>query len=469
MRRVLTALLAAAVLLTPGGPRVAWADPGTQSGSASDSAPARAIRLEPRAARDVAAALLSEGSFEAAQKLAQTLVRRDPGDVVAQLVLAQSSLQLGQIDRAREAGQNAWRAASTDEERYLAANATAAALALGGQRWRSQFWLRRAAQTAPDEAARGRAIRQFRAVRERTPVSVRLRFGVQPSSNINNGATSDRLIIGGLPFELSGDAQALSGVETRAGADIDWRIARSARADLTLSLDIDTRSYTLSEEAKDQAPDASGADYAYRSVRLGFGRLARDADGRGLTEAKVTLGADWYGGDPLAHSAGVQLVRLTALGERDRLRLELAGERRWRQDNDLRSASTFSAGLSWTRRLAPGQLRFELGVADTASASSAVAHESLTLGVGFSPSEPIFGAEVDLWARAQQRWYDAPFLTPDPRHDDRISLGTTMLLAGVDYYGFAPAIDITYDRTWSSLALYDTESLAVSLGIRSSF
>jgi hypothetical protein len=129
----------------------------------------------------------------------------------------------GDIDGALEAARRANASADTDDERYAAAVELAAGNFVQERGLIAQFWLRRAAQVAPTEELREAAIRNFRAVRAQTPWSWSLGFSVVPSSNVNNGSRAETIEIAGLPFVLSGDAQALSGLEATLTGSVRYR------------------------------------------------------------------------------------------------------------------------------------------------------------------------------------------------------------------------------------------------------
>lgn len=431
-------------------------------------APATAqLSLDRAEARALAQTLLAEGQPRAAREIAIGLLREDQTDFGMLLLLARADRAVGRNDTATWAATQAWKQAGTEKQRFAAAMVRAQVLSSQGNRTMAQVWLRRAAEIAPDAAARALAIRDFRYVRWRNPLSVRLSFGARPSSNINNGSKSDRMVIGGLPFTLTGASRALSGMELSYGISASYRKPLAEGRSLRFGLAFDGRAAVLSDAARAQAPDAENADFAYQSVELRFGgSFASGAEG--TTHVDFVLGQNWYGGNDLSRFARANLAQDIALNDTTGLRLSLQLEDQHRLDSATRSSQAVTLRGDWSRALGDGQLGFGLGLRETVSDSVSIAHSAALASASYSLGQPVLGAETTFSLALEARDYEgSAFGTA--RADRKTVLGVSFLFSEVDYLGFAPVIRLTAERNASNLAIYDTEGLGLSLGIQSVF
>lgn len=422
-------------------------------------------------ARLLAFKLVADGQYDAAAELARTLLQSDPEDQAALLALAQAERGAGRTTAAISAAKAAWRASDTQPEKYASAIVAAQALSTDGRQLRAQFWLRRAAQRAPNDAFKARAKRDYRYVQSVNPVQLDLRFSVTPSSNINNGSKSDTVEVAGLPFTLVGDALALSGIEYRAGATLSYKLPPVQTWNLLASATLDTRFYTLSSEAKALAPTVTASDYAFQELDLRLRGQRVDADGQGATWVSGKIGQNWYGGSALTRFAGVDVGRQIRVGKRANLSFQLGGERQWRQDSDLRSADVFSTSATWTQNLQNGSRVWLTGYAsDTSSQSAAIAQETMGLSLRYAPSKPVFGnANLELSLGYETKRFDRAQLPFARRLDDTVTAAATLVLNDLDYFGFAPTAQINARTTNSTLGQFDSNDFGLKLGLRSTF
>ncbi|ETX14893.1 hypothetical protein OCH239_20790 [Roseivivax halodurans JCM 10272] len=440
--------------------------------------PAEAETLTPDQMRVMAARAWAAGELEMSLGLADALLARDAGDVQALLIRSRAARDLGRYGDAREAGLAAWRGATDDGDRYAAALAVAQALASDGARTRAQFWLRRAVEVAPSPSHEARAVRDFRYVRARNPWSTRLSFSVSPSSNINDGSSEDEVPIslgGSVPggfqpvFVLGPSAKALSGIEYSAGLSTSRRLAETARRKTTLDFGLTHRTYTLSEESRDDAPDVEGSDFALSAVRIGVGHDWRTEDGRTELSFGTSAERNWYGGDPLSQtwraSAGVRQAITPTLMGRAGITRDLeeglgsrADAQGWRG----------SAGL--VHILGSGhQVSGALAYRDQSSEDGNLDFDETELTLGFGFARPIWGAGLSLALSAAGRHHDEISLLENGRDDRRYTARATVTLDEIDYLGFVPDVTLRATRNDSTLGLYDREEFGVAFGIRSKF
>lgn len=432
--------------------------------------PAGTLRLDPENLYRLSLLMLDSGRPEQALAFSEALVRRDPGDARALAVKSWAERDLGRYGDAVQSARLAWASAETAPERFGAAMAVAQGLASGGHKFRAQWWLRRAMQAAPDDAARRVAERDFAYVRARSRLSLRLDLRVQPSSNVNNGSSADVLWFYGLPLVLSGDAQALSGVEGHFGLSARYRLQEDAGSRTDLVFGAMQSAVRLSDEAQVQAPDAEGGDYARARLDLGLEHRWRPAGSWELM-ASAGVARDWYGGAPLSRTKRLAFGAEKRLTPRLALRSSLALEWQDRLDSAISSARMQTLGFGATMVAAGSGARTDLALTlrDSASASDEVEGTLARLRLDWTPRQPVLGAEFSLGLWAERRDLPHSRFTAAGRADDTLGAELSLAFEKVDYMGFVPVVTLGTARTSSNVDLYDSRTTGISVSVRSKF
>lgn len=410
--------------------------------------------------------MLDAGNAAGALQAAEALLARDPNDGSAWVLKSRAARDLGDMATALAAARRSWALAQNDPQRFDAAMTMAQALATEGRRTTAQFWLRRAGEYAPDERARALARRDFRYVKSRNPLALQFSASLAPSSNINNGSSATRIGFG----ELSGDARALSGLEGTLTFSAKYRLPPTETQATEFTFLAHARQYWLSDEAKAQAPNARGSDYAYAVVEAGIGHRFRLAESTTAFSVGAALGHNWYGGDPLSDYLRLEAGVERPLSQRTLLTLDATAERQWRKDNPVRSADILGLTAGLLHRLQGGdQLRLTLGVKDTASRQKAIDHQSVNLGLDWAKAEPVKGVLIGAGLSAEWRDYADFPLTLSGRTDTKVGAQVSATFTKVDYMGFSPTVTLSASRANSNIPWYDTTEYGLSVGIRSSF
>ncbi|MCF6443882.1 surface lipoprotein assembly modifier [Nereida sp. MMG025] len=444
--------------------------------SAAPTAPSLAqsadsVTLSVAQARSLALNLIRQKKPQAAREIALGILRGDPDDIRALLILAQAEARLGQPAKARFAARRAFRKSDKPNEKYTAAALVADSFAQQDKLNQTQIWLRRAEFYATEPRQKQALARSYAKVRNANPIRLQFSFNVKPTDNLNNAPTDGTIIIGGLPFELSGSGRALSGTELSYGLDASYSKPTDAGNRWSLALSLNARDYLLSSEAKRQAPDAKASDFAFREVKLS-GRYTWLSQDKGSTSAGLSLGANWYGGDRLTNSISLDLARRWFLDDRTVLDGRLSYAIRERQDSEIRSSDVTQLTLGWTRVLENrDRLRLSATLIDTASDSAFVAYDGATLSGSYALADPIFGATTRLNLSVGTRSYDraVSLYGPDPRADTQYSGGVSLFFKDASVFGFAPTVSLSISQTQSNLDLYDSEQIGLSFGIGSVF
>lgn len=414
-----------------------------------------------------------------ANKLSYGVLQQRPDDPNALVIAAATYPALGQPKRGREAAKRAFRLTKDPVLKYEAAYFAASAATIEKRYTASKIWLRRAYQLAPDDASKARVGQLFKGVARRSPLTVHLDFNISPSSNINNG--SSRTSSGDNPFggsegTLSADAQALSGLQYRAAASFQYKLNESQTKRTTLNFGADARYYTLSSSSKadlaadPNSSDVRASDYNYESVYAGINHLT-------VLNKKTTLsygfnlGQSWYGGSSLSRSIGASLRGTYSINPTRLIRYGISAQRQFRLDSKLKSSNsvTLNTGLIQQFKGA-GQLRVGAFVRDTTSDSTQIDNTAVGLNLSYRFEKPVFAkTQMEMSLALQTSRYEPSFLDSNGRKDDRVTASSTLIFSDVNYYGFSPTATITASRTNSTVTRYQTESLGINVGLRSSF
>ena len=429
------------------------------------------IRLSIPQARQMAVQMAQAGQPHAAIAAARALLERDPDDVVALIVLSRAARDLGQYATAADAARHAWRVAGKvserDSDRFAAALAMAQALASDGRRTSAQFWLRRAAQAAPDARSRAVAERDFRYVRGRNPWRAALSFGAFPSSNVNGGPTTNTFVFGGLEF-VNPDAVPLSGFGFTTSADLSWRLDTGEHSAVTFGFGAEATRYVLSDAARRQVPDARASDYDSSTISASLG-YARSA-GTATLSGTLAVGRDWQGGTALADWRRLSLGWQAPAAGSGRLKLGLALEDTTRLDAAIRSSQRAELRLGRVWQLGSGdRVEGGLSLGRVWSDAASIARREGEMSLNWQKARPVLGVGLSAFASLSLDLYDTPLYGADPRRDVTARLGLSALLTKIDYMGFAPEVGVTLSRTSSNISAMTTEKAELHFGIRSTF
>lgn len=440
-------------------------------GLAGLPAGAASVTLTPEQSRAEGFKALAAGDAGLAHAFALALLQRDPHDFAALILRARAARSLGKMAEARAAARAAWAEARPGQQRYDAALVRAEVLSSAGYKLPAQFWLRRALALAPDAKQKAVAVSGLRYVRSHSHWALDLDASLQPSSNVNGGSANSTMTIFGLPFLLSGDARALSGVVGSLGLTAHYRLMPTERTISELRFSAQQTHNWLSAEAKAQAPTARGSDYDYGDVEIGFAQQVRSSVGAlAVYHWNLAVGRNWYGGAPLSNYAGFGTGVERPLNASLTGGLDFGLQRQLRLDDFSRSAVvlTSSAGLAY--RLAnQDTLRLTLGDQHSESDNIEIDHNTVFAQLSWDKAAPVMGVELGAALQLQRSRYSSFPFSSDGRIDRGLTASVTMLFSRVEYMGFSPSLTIQAQRVRSTVSLYDTRSIGVGLGIRSTF
>lgn len=425
--------------------------------------------------------------FVSANKLSYSVLQQRPDDPAALVMAAATDPALGQGDRGWRQGRRAFKLAKDPTLRFEAAYFTASA-AVSEERYNSaKYWLRRAYQVAPNDAAKARVGQLFKGVAQRSPLTVNLNFDISPSSNINNGSREDSFqstFNGGSVLSLSPDAQALSGLQYSASAAFQYKLSETASKRTTLNFGLQARYYSLSSSSKadlkafDDAQEAIGfdrrnitaADFKYETIYAGLRQQIVAKDQKSSLSYGFTLGQSWYGGNSLSRFIGGNISRVQVLNPTRSVQYGLSAQRQSRIDSKRRSSNIVGVNAALVQQFkGSGRLSFGGYVRDTNSPSNEVDNTSIGLNLSYRFENPVFAkTQLELSMDLQRSEYETSVFYDD-RIDNRLSLSSTLTFADINYFGFSPTATISAARTNSTVDRFSTETLGINIGLRSSF
>jgi len=336
---------------------------------------------------------------------------------------------------------------------------------------RAQLWLRFARQYAPNDAAATTVATDYRALAQRNPWSSSLRFGISPSSNVNNGTEADAIFLRGLPFAFTPgeDARPLSGLEISLGFSTRYRMNISETSATFFDFGIQGRTYALSTDAKDKVPDAKGSDFSDATLRFGITHRQILFEGQQPTTFSAQVSETWYSGDPFSRNLDFSTAHDWVIGDRARVGITAAAQTRESHKGDP-TVQVYRFGTSWTQTFANNN-QFTLGAQVGQSRSDTLDqdYENLMLSANFGFAEPFLDMRFSFGGSIEQREFDATAYGADTRSDLRKSLRMRVQFTDLEIYGFQPVASIEATRNESDVALFEREYVNYGFDLQSSF
>lgn len=291
-------------------------------------------------------------------------------------------------------------------------------------------------------------------------LSANKRFGggfeiaLAPSSNINNATRSDTLgtIIG--DFTLDEDAQAQSGIGLSLQGQMYYRLPVGAKADILARVSSAGDIYSKSDFNDISLSTQIGPQWRWGSDRFS---LAAAVSWR------------WYGMDPYNFSYGATGNWQHPLGGRTQLRLDGTFMFEDNRRNDLEDGHyfTLAAGLDHAFSARSGGGVQINGMRDVAQDPG---YSTASGGVNIYAYREI--GRTTAVANLGYRHLEADarlFLYPERRRDDNFSASLSGTFRALTFGTFAPMLKVKYQRNWSSVEIYDFDSVSAEAGLVAAF
>lgn len=415
--------------------------------------------------------LLSDGQPRAALEIAIAANKADPANPNFLIAIARAYTALADYDAAIAAGNQAWSRSGSNGLKFVAANTVAAAHTKASNFSRAQFWLRRARQYAPDAQRAEQVAKDYRTLARRNPLAASLRFGIAPSSNINNGSANDTASLFGFPgeFTLNGEARALSGYQLSMAGNMSLRLSQSETSLTTVAASFNKQTYILSEGARVQAPDANGSDYSSTNATVGLKHRQIFSEGLEPTDFSLTYGRIWSGGDPSAHYAEAAVSQGFAINPQAVIITRLSANNR-KSKTGQPEIDTFKASATYRQRYANSDV-FSFGVTVTEARSDMPDSDyaGVRLSSNYDIAQSFAGMRFGVGLDFERRNYDASIYNPGPREDRYGTLRLSVEFSELEFYGFRPVMNIEASRNLSTVDLFDRDYSSIGFDLRSSF
>lgn len=434
------------------------------------------VTLPTSAMQQLGLQAITQGRPDIALQIADALIAADPGDTFGFYLKATALYRLGDMAGAQQAARQSYRYSHSPEQSYQAARLTALSAYHLERYGTAQWWLRRAAQYAPEEARRDRSIAEFNAVRARNPLSVSLSFAVVPSDNVNNGSSGSFNIIDGVPYvgSLSPDAQALSGWIGEASLDLQYRLAENAAGRTSLGLYLYGQSITLSAQAKRDLGDYPAPDLGAQRAEVSVRHVFAAPDGVDSFTLGAVLGLQQEAGVEEQSYGRVHLGYARALNAASLINVAFSVEQR--------EAVAFQPQGDRIQTLR-GSYVTALPNADVLTATlfgsqyqtAYAGQSSVTIGgdLGYDIARDFGPVNLSFAAGIYQGDFAgytlATIEVPGGRQDLTSYIEMDMLFPRVEYSGFAPVLTLRRQVTSSNVSRFNSESTSISLGIQSTF
>ena len=327
-------------------------------------------------------------------------------------------------------------------------------LALMGDESAARRELRQAqAQGLPPDVAL--VVDQFaRALHSTQRFGGSLALAMAPDSNINRATASQTLDTIIAPLTLSKNARQQSGLGLDGAAQAFARVPLAADLDLVPRVSAQADVYRQS-----QFDDVSGSALVGLEWRDGRDRIS------------PSLGATWrwYGGAVYAHTQTIALDWIHPIGSRTQVDVQASAARARYDLNPLQTGGLFAASASYERALTPSsgvsftvdgarETARDAGYATWSGGGTALAWRDLGRATVFAS---LSGHRLESDARL--------FLFTDRRREWLITAAAGATVRRLTWNGFAPLVRISYERNFSTVALYDYRRVATSFGVTRAF
>jgi hypothetical protein len=439
----------------------------------SPAASQQQLQIGVRQVQQIAVAALEQGNPAIAAQAADALIERNPKDAGALILRTEAALLARDYPGAVSFGRRAYWNAATTNQQFAASRLVAVAYAEQERDTWSQVWLRLARQAAPNDETREAVARDFQFLRARNPLSVNLRFGIAPSTNVNNGSSSEtsELFDLGLAFTLDGDARALSGWEASGSVNLRYRAHNNATSATFLDLGFSGRTYWLTESALEQATDGvDGSDFASATLSLGATHRFILAPDMRPTTATLSFGQSWYGGDANARFVTASASQSWTVSDVDTVFLSGFAQRQQSlEGND--PVMTYNLQSVWARDLADyGQVGFTVALRNSQSDNPDADYDSVRYGVNYDFPEPIFGVQIGANFSYEERDFESSRFSLAFGRDETIkSASVRAVFTDIEFFGFQPVVNIERTVQESNIDLFDREFVNFGFDIASSF
>jgi tetratricopeptide (TPR) repeat protein len=438
-----------------GGLALAPLSAATPAVTTASTASNQGVRLEHLSVDDVLAIagnLVDAGRYDEAQALLDKLAQDNTGGIERDFLAGLIALAHKDYGRAEQL----FRKILEGNRNLLRVRLELArTLFLERKDEQADYQFRLAIADHPPEAVAVNIARFREAIRQRRAWRVNVDFGIAPDNNINSATSKKQVDIFGIRFKLNPDARAKSGVGNFVGGDVSLRLLRDQAVPVYLAV------YGRAVRYPDHAyNDVYVGGEAGPEFRLNGGRLRTTG----------TLFQRWYGGKPLATSYGARLDYEKVIGGKWGVEATLALHRDDYADRRDLDSWNLETGITANRALNASTTGFGYILLRRSTATDdGYSYWNARLGLGVL-KEIFWGLRPQVSLEVGRQVNDAPMpLFGRKRSDWTVQASASIYKRDWNIVGFAPTLKLTYNRDFSTIALYDLHRLRAEFGLTKAF
>jgi len=329
-------------------------------------------------------------------------------------------------------------------------------LALQGRRTAAAYHLQLLADAAPDRNSRDRFESFIDQINPEKPFTVGGFITIAPSSNYNNGAGGDTILVNGVPFIINPSGRAQSGLGARGGVN----------AAFTHRLN-----ETVSFYAAGSAVVSEYSGHAFDTITGDFRVGLRYQDSRRMLSAELITDRRWIDLKPIDYGLGGRIFLRQPLAPKLLFSGELQFIKRTYDPDPAAGLNTFSTMARLSYAFAPARSVYvQAGfVKEDAPRRRHNAYQGGYVEVGGFAELPL-GINGSLALRAGRNDYDGLFPgSPFARRDQFYEVRASFLKRDLSYGGFTPRLSLSYYRQKSNVALYDYDKYGADITFTKEF
>ncbi len=293
------------------------------------------------------------------------------------------------------------------------------------------------------------------AIRQKKTFTYGFSIAIAPDSNLNAGPATDTVTLYGLPFELSPEAKANSGVGLTVAANAEWAPRVSAIARWRLGGQIYRAQYR-----KTQFDDMTLS--VYTGPRLTLKRWDISVLG--------SLARRWYGNDGYSTSFGPSVDVTYYVSPRFGLGLSASLQRiRYDIGTDRNGTARSFGGSFFYAPSSSSFLRGAVAAGRQSAQAASFGFDSRQVSLSYI-RELGGGLTIGVAPNFTAIRYDAPVAAfQRTRRDRQYNLQLSVLNRRLDFYGLTPRLAYTLNRNDSNIGLYASTRHRFEIGFTSSF
>ena len=311
------------------------------------------------------------------------------------------------------------------------------------------------ADAAPTPEAAKKFDNFIDAIDARRPWKLSAYVSMAPSTNFTNGTTTRTIILGGLPFQVTGASRAKSGIGFRGGLNAGYTF----RPGRDLSIVTGAGAHFVQYKG-------SAFDDLIVSQNISVVRSHKN----GKIALGISASQRWSGASEFIFEAGPYIAVTQRLSKNAVLFSKLRYLRTRFRDADYRNGATATLDNRLSIALNSASVLYGLsGLQRTRTRRNHLDFWSFYGGLGIYREIP-FGVTIYGETKLTRKIYDGNFpLLFEPQKDNRIDVLVSLTKRDFNWRGFAPRLDYTYTKNMSNSPFSDYATHGLNLTVTRAF